>query len=432
MAVTAAISTAGKNWQTPATNRRLIRKDADRRSRVHDQNKGVTMAKRILLMMLLGLGLNPLAARPYLPQTADEVLEQLPVLAGQTDTELRGLQRALNADPHNLALAVKVASRLLETARIEADPRYYGYAEAAVSTWWQLPQPPADVLLIRATIRQHQHDFGGALTDLNDVLNEQPSNAQAWLTQAVIQSVKGDYPASMRSCLMLKRLTPSLVATTCLSHAASLNGSGQPAYQLLHKTYAQTPKADPATRLWALTVLAETAVRQGDQPAARSHFLQALALSAQDVYLLSAYCDFLLDQHQPDEVIALLNNHTRADALLLRLALAEQAVGAEPLNQHMDELKQRMAAYQLRGENFHQREQARFMLHLAKQPQAALALALANWQVQREPWDARLVLESALAAGDAQAARPVLAWLRQARWQDSQLQPLIRQLEAQG
>jgi Tfp pilus assembly protein PilF len=388
------------------------------------------MAKRIVLILLLGLAASPVAAKPYLPTTADQVLEELPVLGGQTDAELRGLQQALNADPTNRALAVKVASHLLEIARVEAEPRYYGYAEAAVKTWWQ--QPTADVLLIRATIRQHQHDFGGALADLHEVLIDQPNNVQAWLTQAVIQSVQGDYQTSIRSCLMLKRLMPGLVATTCLSHAASLNGSGRQAYQLLRKAYTDHPNADPATRLWALTVLAEIAARQGDDQAAHGHFLQALALSKHDVYLLSAYCDFLLDQHQPNEVIALLNNHTQPDALLLRLALAEQAVGAAPLNQHIDTLKQRIEAYRLRGESFHQREQARFMLNLAKQPQTALTLALANWQVQREPWDARLVLEAALAAGDTDAARPVLAWLRQVNLADKPLQATIQQLETQG
>jgi hypothetical protein len=41
-----------------------------------------------------------------------------------------------------------------------------------------------------------------------------------------------------------------------------------------------------------------------------------------------------------------------------------------------------------------------------------LALAQENWKVQREPADARMLLESAKAAGDAEAARRILDTLR--------------------
>ncbi|MDD5273833.1 MAG: hypothetical protein PHU14_14090, partial [Methylovulum sp.] len=203
-------------------------------------------------------------ATPYIPQSADEVLEQLPILNNKADLVLRTLQGQLNAQPDNLVLAADVATRLLEMARAEADPRYYGYAEAAVKTWWHHAQPPVEVLMIRAVIRQHRHDFTGALADLQEVLASEPRNAQAWLTQAVIQSVRGDYDASLRSCSVLKRLGGGLAATTCLCHAASLSGSGRQAYQLLQETLADTKATDVQTRLWTLTVLAEIAARLGD------------------------------------------------------------------------------------------------------------------------------------------------------------------------
>ncbi|MDD2722458.1 MAG: hypothetical protein PHH59_00350 [Methylovulum sp.] len=370
-------------------------------------------------------------AAPYIPKSPDEVLEQLPVLNNQAELEMKTLQRQLNANPDNLSLAVGIATRLLETARTEADPRYYGYAEAAVKTWWRQNQPPVDVLMVRATIRQHRHDFTGALQDLQDVLANEPRNAQAWLTQAVIQAVRGDYDASLRSCSILKRLGANLPATTCLANAASLSGSGQQAYQLLQESFANTAQTDGQIRLWTLSVLAEIAARLGDNRNAEAHFLQAMALQRRDVYLLSAYSDFLLEQHRPAEVVALLKDDTRPDGLLLRLALAEQATGSNLLPQHIGELQRRIDAYRLRGENIHQREEARFNLALAKQPEIALRLALENWQVQHEPWDARLVLEAALASGKPEAARPVLAWLSQTKLQDRQLPPYLAKLGAQ-
>ena len=57
----------------------------------------------------------------------------------------------------------------------------------------------------------------------------------------------------------------------------------------------------------------------------------------------------------------------------------------------------------------------------------ALALAQANWEIQKEPWDARLLLESALAIGSRNAARPVIAWLHTNHVEDKRLQQLAAQ-----
>ncbi|MDO9106412.1 MAG: hypothetical protein Q7U57_15780 [Methylovulum sp.] len=388
---------------------------------------GVLAIAGLLSVCLFG---NPGHATPYLPSSDDEVLERLPTQANNADRQLRQMQRVLNNDPKNLALAIRTANALIEKARSDADPRYYGYAEAAVGYWWKQPQPPSAVLMLRATIRQHRHDFDGALADVHEVLAEEPRNAQAWLAQAVIQAVKGDYGQALNSCLILKRLSSRLVYASCAANAASLSGKAKPAYQLLKETMASTAStADVQEQLWALTILAEIAARLGDNGAAETHYLQALALKQRDVYLLSAYSDFLLDQNRPADVVTLLGGDTRPDGLLLRLALAEQALGSATLAQHVSELQVRMAAYRLRGDTMHQREEARITKQLLKQPEQALRLALHNWAVQREPWDARLVLETALAVDDVGAAKPVIDWLRRWHMEDNILQRLTAELE---
>ena len=91
----------------------------------------------------------------------------------------------------------------------------------------------------------------------------------------------------------------------------------------------------------------------------------------------------------------------------------------------------RFAAYTVRGTEFYGREQARFVLHLQHDPQAVLALATRNWDVQRAPQDVRVLLEAAQAAGQPKAAIPVLAFLRQTGLQDPVIDPLARDVEAQ-
>jgi hypothetical protein len=91
----------------------------------------------------------------------------------------------------------------------------------------------------------------------------------------------------------------------------------------------------------------------------------------------------------------------------------------------------RFEALRLRGSEYFGREESRFALQLQHDPQTALDMGLRNWQMQREPWDARVVLEAALAANRPQAAAPVLDFLQTTRLEDPLIEPLVRELRAQ-
>jgi tetratricopeptide (TPR) repeat protein len=286
------------------------------------------------------------------------------------------------------------------------------------------------VLVLRATLRQNRHEFSTALADLSRALRLEPRNAQAWLTRAVILTVQGKYAAAMESCLPLFKLAEPLVSVACISNAGSQSGQAARHYELLRQTLASAPAANPESRRWALTLLAEIAARIGDPQAAERHFQEALAFEQPDAYLRAAYADFLLDQGRFAEVEALLKDETRVDGLLLRLALAERAQAKAGVIGHIDALAARFAASRAHGDSTHQGEEARFVLHLLDRPRVALQLAQANWRVQREPRDARILLEAALAARDKAVAEPVLAMLRRTRLEDGRLSALAQQIEA--
>jgi Tfp pilus assembly protein PilF len=367
------------------------------------------------------------AAAPFVPADPKEVLERLPEApADWSARELRQMRRELARDPQNLALAIRVSRRYIERARAEADPRYLGYAQAALAPWWNLSSP-ASVLVLRATIRQSLHDFSNALSDLSLVLKIQPDNAQAWLTRATIQQTRGEFAEALRSCQPLERLAGELVATACWAGAASMNGQAEAGYERLRRALAEQRNVAPGLRMWILTGLAEIAQRQGKSLLAEAHFKEALAVGVTDAYLRAAYADFLLDEGRPAEVLDLLKSQIRADGLLLRLTLAEQALHAAAAGAHADALKTRFSASRMRGDSLHRREEARFTLHVLKQPQEALRLAQENWAVHRELWDARIYLEAALAARDPGAAGPVLDWLRENRVQDVKLASLAKE-----
>ena len=98
-----------------------------------------------------------------------------------------------------------------------------------------------------------------------------------------------------------------------------------------------------------------------------------------------------------------------------------KAQGSAEASQVVEELRARFEASRMRGDRVHLREEARFELHLDADPRRALALAKDNWAVQKEPADARILLEAALAANDGAALRALKEWLAQSRLEDVQL-----------
>jgi tetratricopeptide (TPR) repeat protein len=370
----------------------------------------------------------PVGAAPFTPPNDQVVLERLRTKPLDAATlELRQLRRQLRANPQNIALAAAVAKRYIEKGRQEADPRYNGYAQAALAPWWTQPQPPPTLLVLRATLRQSSHDFKSALGDLALVLQRNPNDGQAWVTKATIEQVQGNYAEAKQSCAHLLQLTSELVTLTCLSNVVSLNGQAKSAFTLLQQALVRNPKATSSEKIWTLTTLAEIAQRLNQPQVAEQYFKQAFILEP-DSYLKGAYADFLLDQKRPQEVITLLKAETRADNLLLRLALAEKMTIAPLLANHINALKDRFMANRLRGDTSHLREEARFTLELLAQPQAALKLAETNWQIQKEPADAEIYLKAALAARQPKAAIPVLTWLNESRLEHVKLMQLKQQL----
>ena len=372
-------------------------------------------------------------AAPYTPKDGGTVIEQLPRRADATQLALRGLRQQLTDNPQDLALAAGLAQRYIALARSETDPRYLGYAQAALAPWWRQAAPPVPVRLLRATILQSTHQFGPALHDLDAVIAQEPANGQAWLTRATVLTVQGDYAKATASCARLSALSTQLVTVTCIANVASVTGRAAASERLLDLTLQRSAGAAPELESWALTLLAEMATRRGEMALAEARYTTALARQPRDSYLLGAYADFLLDQRRPQEVVKLLKDQQRIDALLLRYALALQALPCQQtaLQAATAELTARFNAAMQRGDTVHQREQARFALFLQRDVPAAVQLAQKNWAIQKEVPDMRILLEAALAARNYAAAQPVLAWVAANGVEDVALQRLVRQLGPQ-
>jgi tetratricopeptide (TPR) repeat protein len=291
-----------------------------------------------------------------------------------------------------------------------------------------------------------------------------PGNAQAWLTLATLDMVQGDYAAAGRDCVKVSAGAGMEWGLACSASLRAYRGQARQSLALLdqietgsERRDAHGPTGDDAHgpaehdahrstgddaggpaehdargpagyRAWTLGLGAEAAERLGAWSTAEDHYRRALALKPEDNFLLVAYADFLLDRGRPREVLTLLGAHAQSDTAFLRLALAKAALHDPDAPRYAWIMAARFEALRLRGSDFFGREQARFALELQHDSAAALELARQNWTQQREPWDTRLLLAAALAAGQPEAAAEALAFVQTNQLEDPIIGGLAQEL----
>jgi hypothetical protein len=371
------------------------------------------------------------AAAPYVPKDDSAVLETLPSRPDDPATaELRRLRAAAAAAPGDAGPAASLARRYFDMAMAEGDPRYVGYAEAALRAWPETAAAPAEILTLHGMLRQYRHDFTRGMADFELALKSDPANSEARAWRAAILMVQADYAAARRECELLAESATELHATACLAYVDATTGQARAAYARVAAALARRSGVDPGFRVWIETRLAEMAWRIGDLAAAERHFRQGIALGVDDNFLLAAYADFLLEHGRAAEVPPLLRKWERSDTLLLRLALAARELKLPQGEKFTRTLGERFADAALRGEKLHLQEEARYLLDLKGDARGALAAAGENYRTQREPRDALILMEAALAARDPAAAAPALQWLASSGFEGERLRRLALQLKA--
>ena len=365
----------------------------------------------VLLGVLLALSTAGADAAPVVPRD-DAVVEQLPA-------RLTGMPRLLRdaAGVGGAAAAVvrarpaQAAARaraLLDEARDRGDPRYAGYALAAIAPWRDDADAPPAIAIVAATLAQYQHDFDGSRRMLEAVLARDPGNPQATLTLATIARVQGRYDDSDRRC---DALTIPLYRTACLAENTALRGRFDDARRTLVALLASPDLQGPAgasSRQWLTTTLAELEERAGADDAADRAYREALSLG-RDSYLVLDYVDFLAAHRRHAEAERLLVAEPRpyGDGVLLRLAIVRSAVGAPDAATLATELGERFAAARERGDaiSIHGRELARASFAVLGDARTAVAVARDNLRIQKEAADFLVLAEAARAARDPGALR---------------------------
>ena len=332
---------------------------------------------------------------PFVPKSDADVLEEVP-------TSMPRPTSPLTVDE----AAARARQLIGEARKAGGDPRLLGRAQATLAPWWADASPPPQIRILRATLKQSFHDFEGALVDLEAQVTADPADAQAWLTRATVLGVLARYPEAQASCEKLEGLSNEVVLAVCRAQVMGVTGRAKEAMTLLESL---TPGAEE--RGWVLSVRGELAHWSGDDTRAEAALTQALAIDPTDTYSRLLLAQVLLDGGQPVRAAKLFEGRVVNDGELLLQVIALFAAKSADYEAKRAELDERVSANRQRGETLHQREESRYALALEGDVNKALGLAVKNWAVQKEPADARVLLEAAAAARDEKAAQPVVQWL---------------------
>ena len=386
-----------------------------------------------LLMALLVSGSLAVHAAPYTPENDNVVVERLPGRASDPAIKrVESLRKQLAARPEDAALRVEIARRYFDMAMAQGDPRYVGYASAALAPLAKTAATNADYDMALGLIQQFSHQFEPALASLTKAAALNPTSPEPLLWRTAIFMVQARYAEAAAECARVVPLAEPLIGTGCSAYVEATTGQLQPAFEKLASAVKASPQASAELLLWEGTRLAEMAWRLERFDVAESYFKSALKQGVTDQFLLGAYADFLLARQRPAEVLTLLTDWERSDILLLRLALAGKAAGDKRSAEWAAQLRDRFQAAAQRGDRLHEQEAARFELDIEGKPDKATALASRNYEVQKEPRDADILMRAALAANQPKSAQPALDWLRTSRYEDPAMAKLAAQLVSKG
>ena len=386
-----------------------------------------------LLTALLVLTSAAVQAAPYTPASDAVVVERLPGRASDPATRrVESLRKQLAARPDDAELRVEIARRYFDMAMAQGDPRYVGYASAALAPLARAAAINPNYDLALGLIQQFSHEFEPALASLSKAAVLNPTSPEPLLWRTAIFMVQARYSEAAAECARVVPLAEPLLGTGCSAYVEATTGQLEPAFQKLAAAVKANPQASAELLLWENTRLAEMATRLQRFDLAENYFKSALQQGVTDQFLLGAYADFLLLRQRPAEVLSLLADWERSDILLLRLALAGKAVGDKRSADWAAQLRDRFQAAAQRGDRLHEQEAARFELDIEGNAAKATLLASRNYEVQKEPRDADILIRAALAANQVKSAQPALDWLRVSRYEDPAMSQLATRLSSKG
>lgn len=261
--------------------------------------------------------------------------------------------------------------------------RYYGRASALLKPLLVSAPDDLELQFYSATILQYYHQFNQAQGLLSQILKYQPENVAAWLMKANIHLVQGDLKEAKRACLQVLAQGSLFLSSVCVLEVSAEQGQVAQSYEQLLRVIESAGDIPDEQNLWVKQILADLAQRQALPEQALAH-LSGYPLAEVPVSYLALWADLHLAQGQDQTVLDTLgpivqDSDSFDDALLLRLALAEQKDNSA-VERWQQRLSQRIEIRLQRNDTAHASDIARYYLDIAPDPLKALHWAEINWQ----------------------------------------------------
>lgn len=356
----------------------------------------------VILAMLL-VTITGAQAIPYRPASPAQIVDTLP--AGSLTYQQRTSAQA--GRKLSLDESMAQANALIARAYRVGDPRDLGQAEALLAPYAKVQT--LELRLIRASIYQATHRFELARQQLQQVLSQLPGQPDSLFMLASINLVQGQFTAARRQCEQLQDISLLVLKMICMAQLDSMTGS----LRFSAKTIGQLMQLDagltPEQQRWLYLIAADIALRADDAVLASQVFRR---MDKSTAPALTARADWLLAHQQWHKTRQLLGHSTDNDSLLLRLLISEQQLKDPNAITNARMLAQRVAIWQQRGEQTHQREQAQFA-YVMGHFDHALKLARLNWQKQRETADVVIYSNAALRAASQPDIKAIQYWMAQ-------------------
>lgn len=303
--------------------------------------------------------------------------------------------------------AIARIGSLLQAASMTGDTRLVARADALLAQQ-PLKTDNPDVLRLRAYSAQHRHDFSGALRLLDKLIDVQPRNASARLSRAEVQLVQGRIDKARADCRALALGIDADTGLLCAASLALRTGSNVEASALLDRLLDQFKPTD-SRRTFALFARAEVAGRAGDADA-DVRYRAALAASPGDIRTRVSYARYLRRVGRDAEVEQLLAGSEQSDTAQLQRTLAAVVGKRSNAQSLVDSQSRRYELAHAMGSQPEMRDEADFLLLVKKQHDQALALALRNFEQQRDHEDVDILVRAANAAHQPASLDGLRAW----------------------
>jgi tetratricopeptide (TPR) repeat protein len=339
----------------------------------------------------------------------------------QPDDQLRPLLDAWRAN-RSATTTAALATAFIERARSRREPTYFGRAEAVLAPLASRPGAAAPLRRLYAEVLQYRHDFSGAEKLLDMVLEQQTHDVDARLMRASVRLVRGDFEGARADCAQLAASGGDIAVPGFACFAEALAGGGELERALDLLSLPAHPRSlAPAGGAYLLATRAELRERGDNFAGAIADYRTALSLAPADDSIRAALADTLVASGMVDEARRALAVDKAGVALLVRsAALAQGPQRAELASRAASWLALEAA----RGDAQHLREAA--MLALVNgEPARALAAARANFEIQKELPDIRVLARAASVADDTDALSALRQWLLDTGYRDSVTESIV-------